>query len=435
VEVYGLKKAEWMQVLSSWSGWVMDGYVSITYALVAVTISNVLFPPIYLALLATVMGFIVSAVARLIGSVVLGNFYGDRMGRKTMLTVTVLFFSLFSASIALIPTFTQIGLLAPAILYVALFLVGFFAGAEYGGGTALATESVPPERRGFVGAFVQSGYGVGYFIVSLVFFALDSFYGQAGFQAFGWRVLFATSIIPGILALVLRLFTKESKIFTDMQKENKVEEIPLGNMIYEVPATLIYVIMITAGLLFVNGATLSFYPIVMEKFEAIPYSAVALAIALINLISLFGVWIGGMLSNRLGGRRVSMIIYSLAFLLTTYPLIYLGLSHSLLIVVAAFSVQAFIEAMIFATLPAFLAEKFSKRYRSTAVGFAYNAGGIGASFSTTIILLFVALHYSLLNVWSFIVIAASVLMIAGIVLSSETWSSRYSRKSDDRITQ
>ncbi len=435
MEVYGLKKTEWMQVLSSWSGWVMDGYVSITYALVAVTISKILFPPIYLALLATVMGFIVSAVARLVGSVVLGNFFGDKIGRKTMLTITVLFFSIFSASIALIPSFSQIGLLAPAILYVALFMVGFFAGAEYGGGTALATESVPPERRGFVGAFVQSGFGVGYFIVSLVFFALDSFYGQAGFQACGWRVLFATSIIPGILALVLRLFTRESRIFTEMKNEHKVEKIPVRNMVREVPMALAFVIMITAGLLFINGATLSFYPIVMEKFEKIPYSTVGLAIALINLISLFGVWIGGMLSNRLGGRRISMAIYSLAFLLTAYPLIYLGLSHTLFAVVAAFSVQAFIEAMIFATLPAFLAEKFSKRYRSTAVGFAYNAGGIAASFSTTIILLFVALHFSLLNIWSFIIVAASLLMITGIVFSSETWSSRYSKKSDDRITQ
>jgi MFS family permease len=434
VEVYGLNKSEWMQVLSSWSGWVMDGYVSITYALVAVTISKVLFPPIYLALIATVLGFIVSAVARLIGSIILGNFFGDKLGRKTMLTITVFFFSIFSASVALIPTFTQIGILAPAILYVALFLVGFFAGAEYGGGTALATESVPPERRGFVGAFVQSGFGVGYFIVSLVFFALDSFYGQAAFQAFGWRVLFATSIIPGILALVLRLFTRESKVFTDMQKENKVEKIPVRKMVKEVPLGIAFAIMITAGLLFVNGATLSFYPIVMEKFESIPYSTVGLAIALINLISLFGVWIGGMLSNRLGGRRISMAIYSLAFLITTYPLIYFGLSHSLFAVVAAFSVQAFIEAMIFATLPAFLAEKFSKRYRSTAVGFSYNAGGIAASFSTTIILIFVAFHFSLLYVWSFIVIAASLLMIAGVILSSETWSSKYSKRSDDKIT-
>ncbi|MHB1813109.1 MAG: MFS transporter [Thermoplasmataceae archaeon] len=435
MEVYGLKKTEWMQVLSSWSGWVMDGYVSMTYALVAVTISTILFPPIYLALLATVMGFIVSAVARLVGSVVLGNFFGDKIGRKTMLTITVLFFSIFSASIALIPSFSQIGLLAPAILYVALFMVGFFAGAEYGGGTALATESVPPERRGFVGAFVQSGFGVGYFIVSLVFFALNLFYGQVGFQAFGWRVLFATSIIPGIFALVLRLFTRESRIFTEMKNEHKVEKIPVRNMVREVPMALAFVIMITAGLLFINGATLSFYPIVMHKFENIPYSTVGPAIALINLISLIGVWIGGMLSNRLGGRRISMVVYSLAFLLTAYPLIYLGLSHTLFAVVAAFSVQAFIEAMIFATLPAFLAEKFSKRYRSTAVGFAYNAGGIAGSFSTTIILLFVALHFSLLNIWSFIIVAASLLMIMGIVFSSETWSSRYSKKSDDRITQ
>ncbi|MCL4307276.1 MAG: MFS transporter, partial [Candidatus Thermoplasmatota archaeon] len=150
MEVYGLKGRTWLQVISAYAGWLMDGYTSIAYALVAVTISSVFFPSkvigIY-SLVATFGGLAVEELARPVGSVLLGNFLGDRLGRKNMLTITIVGFSIFAASKGLLPTFTQAGIFAPILLYIILFIEGLFAGAEYGGGTALSMESVPAKKR------------------------------------------------------------------------------------------------------------------------------------------------------------------------------------------------------------------------------------------------------------------------------------------------
>ncbi|PSN90119.1 MFS transporter, partial [Candidatus Marsarchaeota G1 archaeon OSP_B] len=141
--VYGLNRKQWAQVLAAWGGWLMDGYTSIAYALVALTIAPIFFPASLGGDRCDVCGLAVGALARSIGSLTLGNFLGDKMGRKSMLVLTVLFFSIFAALKGALPSYKQVGLLSPVLLYTVLFLEGFFAGAEYGGGTTLAMESIP----------------------------------------------------------------------------------------------------------------------------------------------------------------------------------------------------------------------------------------------------------------------------------------------------
>jgi len=147
--VYGLDRGQWSQILAAWGGWLMDGYTSIAYALVGLTIAPIFFPASLhlVGVVATFAGFAVGALARSIGSLALGNFLGDRVGRKSMLVLTVLFFSVFSALKAVLPGYSEVGIISPILLYVVLFWEGFFGGAEYGGGTTLSMESVPAEKR------------------------------------------------------------------------------------------------------------------------------------------------------------------------------------------------------------------------------------------------------------------------------------------------
>ena len=154
IALMGLTFREMSQVLAAWGGWLIDGYTSIAYLLVAVDMSKIFFPANlgYLALILTLLPVTFGALARSVGSLVLGNFLGDRIGRKTLLTISILGFTLFSASKGLIPSYSEIGIVAPVLLYVILFIEGLFAGAEYGGGAALAMESVPAEKREPVGA-------------------------------------------------------------------------------------------------------------------------------------------------------------------------------------------------------------------------------------------------------------------------------------------
>ena len=425
MEVYGLKGRTWLQVISAYVGWLMDGYTSIAYALVAVTISSVFFPSrvigIY-SLVATFGGLAVEELARPVGSVLLGNFLGDRMGRKNMLTITIVGFSIFAASKGLLPTFTQAGIIAPILLYIILFIEGLFAGAEYGGGTALSMESVPAKKRAPIGAFVQSGYGTGFFIVSFVFAGLFSFYGKSAFDVIGWRILFFTTIIPGLLTLVIRRITRETVVFQDMQAKREVEKEPAVSLFKVGGAPLIFALILTTGLLFINSITFSFYPTLLTLLHStISGTTVGVYNGYINLVSLFGVWIGGIIGLVIVGRRTSMIVYTVIFVAITYPISYFAFHGSAFMDLVLFSIQAFFEAMIFSTLPAFLSETFSKKFRTTGVGFAYNGGAILSGFAISIVLYSATITKSLFASWTLWFFIAEAIMLAGLLLSKETY--------------
>ena len=151
-----VSKTSIIPVFGAFSGWLMDGYVSIGYLLVASTLSTQFFPNSFgsLSLVAIFLGLPFGAVARIVGSITLGNFLGDRYGRRTMLVYSIIGFSIFSFAIAFLPVYSQVGFIAPVLLYILLFMVGIFAGAEYAGGAALSMENVPQKSRLLVGSFV-----------------------------------------------------------------------------------------------------------------------------------------------------------------------------------------------------------------------------------------------------------------------------------------
>lgn len=412
----------------------MDGYVTIAYALVLGTIDPLFFPN-SVGLIGGFLGLAFGAIARSVGSLFLGNFLGDRIGRKRMLTLTILLFSIFSALIGVLPTYSQIGVMAPTLLYLLLFIVGLFAGAEYGGGAALSTESVPAEKRGFVGAFVQSGFGTGYFIASFVLAALGLLFAGSSFSSLGWRVLFFTTLIPGLLTLIIRVVTPESAVFKKAVEEKVVERAPAVGMFREALIPMVLAIMITSGLLYINTGTFSFYPTVIHSYlKDGSIVDIGLVVALINLISLFGIWFGGAISNFLGGRRTSMMIYTVLFIALSYPLISLGYSANINFEILGFGIQAFLEAMIFSTLPAFLSETFSKKFRTTAVGFTYNAGGIVGGFAGVFITLTAGV-VEIKTAWTLNLVIAGLVMIAGIAISRETWSKRRKGEQKDLINE
>ncbi len=419
----------WRNVIAAWSGWVMDGYVTSAYALVTVTvISRLLMPPNF-GLVGALFGLALISVPRIFGSLIFGNFLGDRLGRRTMLTITVIGFSVSSFMIGFLPTYSSYGDVATGLLFLLLILVGLFAGAEYGGGTALATESVPANKRGFIGSFVQSGFGIGYFIVTLVYIMLTLAYPGAKFETIGWRILFITTLIPGIIALITRLGAKESPVFKEMQAAKEVQKKPVISMFKEAPKYVVIGIIICAGLLLVNSGTISFYPTVMES-NAISNTTVGYILLIANGVSLLGVWIGGFLSNHIPGRRLALLIYSSIFLVSIYPLTVLGTSfHSLTDLYISYSIQAFLMASIFSTLPSFLAESISKKFRTTGIGFIYNFGGAIGGFAPLFIELIIP-RYGTFHGWIIVLFAATIALIVAVLLSKETWSRSHREMSD-----
>ncbi len=419
-----LSRTQIGQIMSAFSGWLMDGYTSIAYLVVAITFSNVFFPAKFSqALLLIFLGLVVGSVARLIGSLILGNFLGDRLGRKKMLIYSIMGFSFSSFLIAFIPTYKTVGYLATVILYSLLFVVGLFAGAEYAGGTALSMESVPQKKRMPVGAFVQSGYGVGYFLILLVAAGFTGYFGQAQSTNLVWRALFATTIIPGIIALVIRLSSKESPVFDEMKNKNEIEHIPAEGMLKQWYA-LLAALFIVVGLLLLNTITLGFYPTLIPMLYPILYGTATndLYNSYINLISLFGVWIGGFAAYIIFRRRVTLLLFSTIFLISIVPLYLLAMSGSVFLTVLAFAIQAFIEAAIFSTIPAYLAEVFQKTHRATTIGVVYNGAAVPASFGISAVLLLGG--HGFFNSdsisWLLFLFIGAIILIIGIIMSKES---------------
>ena len=409
----------------------MDGYVTISYLIQFRTVSPLFFPA-SLSLF-YFLAFGVNGVARALGSAVLGNFVGDRIGRKKMLVLTIGLFSLSTASLGLLPTYQQAGIVVSIAVFVLLFLMGIFAGAEYGGGTALSMESVPPEKRNLYGAFVQSGFGFGYAILAGTFTLIYILLGPAGYAAIGWRILFLSTLVPGVLTFFIRSFTPESQVFEDVERKGAVEKMPLLKMFREVYGRLAAVVMITAGLLYINAATFSLYPTILEKVNGFSNGVSGLALMIINIISIIGVILGGLFATRRRDRAGYILKYTVLFMALSLPVDLFAFGTDVFLVTAVFSVQAFFEAMIFSTLPAFMSEAFSKRYRTTAVGFAYNLGSTFGAFALVIVPV-TAAFVGWGTAWISSIIVAGAVILAGTVLSLSIWSSKDSVQKYDLIT-
>ena len=413
------------QVLSAFSGWLMDGYVSIGYVLVAPILASIFFPSNFshtFSLLLTFLGLAFGAIARFIGSIVLGNFLGDRLGRRKMLVYSIIGFSVSSFFIGFLPVYSQVSFLAPALLYSILFIVGLFAGAEYSGGATLSMEAVPQKARLPVGAFVQSGYGVGFFIMLLVLAYLKTVFGVGEYDNLVWRIMFFTTIIPGIIALIIRLFTKESEVFTEMEKDNEFEKTPASGIFKQLDSTVSSFILV-AGLLLLNTVTLSFYPTFLgDLYTNLANNPIIDDYnAEINLISLIGVWIGGIIAYFIFRRKVTLGVYSVVFIALLYPMYILTVSGNLFETLLAFSVIAFVEAAIFSSIPAYLAEIFNKTHRTTAMGTIYNGAAIPASFGISAIYFVTAeSKLPITSSWLIMMVLGSILLIIGVLLSRET---------------
>ncbi len=408
------------QILAAWGGWLLDGYSTIAYLVVISLLTASIFPSYlgYWALVLTLGGMSFGAAARVIGSTILGHYIGDKLGRRSLLTWSIVGFTVFTAAIGFVPSYQSAGILSPVLVYLLVVLAGLFAGAEYGGGASLAMESVRREKRNIVGAFVQSGFGTGYFVVVLVTLSISHVLGGANFAAYGWRYVFIFALVPGLLTLVVRRISRESPVFKDMQEKKEISPSPAAEMVKHSLRSLVPMIMVMTGLLFVNTATFSFYPVLENTFLGIGGYSYYYALLIINFVSLLGIWTGGVLLGNRPSRRNVLMIFAIVFAAPSALFVYLGYSSNPYIFTLVYSIQAFFEAMIFSLIPAFLSENFSKRYRTTAVGISYNSGAIVGGLALVFLTIqakFIDLRVS----WTIDLYIASIVMIAGLYFSKE----------------
>ena len=410
--------------LGSLAGWIMDAFdLSMMFLLVPV-MADVFFPAKYgLAIVGTWSIYTTTFVFRPIGGVIFGRL-GDKIGRRNTMVITLTGLGIIVFATGFLPTYDQVGILAPILLFIFRIITGTFAGGEYGNSAAILVESVNRERRGMWGALLQSGYPIGYTTAALVYLGLHYVIPSSSFTQLGWRWMFWIGIIPALIGLIIRLSMPESVMWERVSKERGINRAPfttiLRNPVYRLGA--LTGILAMTGIAWVYGLTLGFYPTVLSyhNFLKFPYFLYVVIVAI--LVSLLGYLISGFISDIIG-RRLTMIVFSVAAIVLAIPLTYLILRHAYGFygTMALASLLAFLTTGIYGVIPAYLSEKFQTDVRSTGVGFSFNGGFIVGNWSTVFLLLISAIsNPSFYAYWGLFIIIGEAMIFASALLSSET---------------
>uniref|UniRef100_A0A372INN8 MFS transporter n=2 Tax=Paracidobacterium acidisoli TaxID=2303751 RepID=A0A372INN8_9BACT len=218
-------------LLSAIIGTAVEWYDFYLYATAAAVIFNKLFFPSYSHLIGTLLAYATFAVgffARPVGGVVFGRF-GDRIGRKRVLVITLLLMGGSTTAIGLLPTSMQIGIWAPILLVVLRAIQGFGSGAEYAGAVLMTIEYAPANRRGLYGAVPYVGVAAG-LLLSLVSFSWASALPQQEFVAWGWRIPFLLSALVVALGMLLRSTLRETPVFEHLRALGHTSRAPLRDL-------------------------------------------------------------------------------------------------------------------------------------------------------------------------------------------------------------
>jgi MFS family permease len=320
--------------LSNFLGSAMEFYDFGIYAPASALVLNQLFFPTVdpaVGLIASFATFGVAYVVRPIGGIILGNL-GDRFGRKRILMVTILLMGIATFCVGILPTYSQIGVLAPVLLVLLRLVQGFSAGGESPGATALTLEHSPDGRRGFFTSFGMVGFAAGTSIATIVFVPFSLLPNDA-LLGWGWRIPFLFSAVVAILALVIRAIMHEPPIFEAMEEKGATRKLPIVDLLKfqklgvlrVILMTFLAMMLTTFTVFALSYATLS---VGVDRTAMLIIEAVAIALGIIFIP------LTGRLSDRVGRRPVmlaaaiggilSVFLYFWCISTGSIPLIALG---------------------------------------------------------------------------------------------------------------
>jgi MHS family proline/betaine transporter-like MFS transporter len=420
--VFSLSRAQKVVALGSWLGWSLDGYDLVLMLLVIPSISQLFFPSsdTTLSLMAIFATYVITLIMRPFGGAFFGNL-GDKYGRKKPMVITILGFSLATFATGFLPTWQMAGIFAPILLIILRFIQGFFAGGEWGSGTVITMETVNKPLRGLLSGFLQSGYNLGFVIASIVYQLVISQYPGNSFLEMGWRIMFFTGIIPGLVATFVRFKMSESATWLQKSRDHKIERSPLKKIFVTEKRKFFLALIIMTGLMFSYYTTIGFLPTFLQKYVNLDKPEVAALMIVATVTSLLGQIFTGFVSQYIG-RRKTMMLVAIAAITIAIPSIY-GLYHASAFFERVVYVIVLIMAATtgFGPIPAFLAERFQTSIRNSASGFAYNGGLLVGSWAPLVAVTILSHVGKMAPVFLGInLMIGSIILLIGAKLNPET---------------
>ncbi len=367
-------------------GTTIEWYDFFLYGVVTPIVLNKLFFPNFDPVVGTLLAyttFFVGFLSRPIGGIIFGH-YGDRIGRKTVLVLTMLVMGIATFLIGLLPTYASVGVWAPIMLLVLRIFQGVGIGGEWGGAVLMAVEHSPAGRRGFYGSWPQVGVPAGLLLSSGIVYLL-SFLPESDFFAWGWRISFLISAVLVAVGLYIRLKIMETPAFTRVQQAQKIVHVPFVELLRTHGKNT----LLGLGARYIEGVTFNIFGVFIIAYLTgalqLPRQTALAAVMISSAIMTVTLPIYGNLSDRIGRRRLFAFAGLLIGVLS-FPAFWLMETKSPLLVWIAVVVPfALVYPAVYGPQAALFSELFDTRVRYTGISFVYQFSGIFASGLTPII--------------------------------------------------
>lgn len=405
----------------------------------------------FVAQLASFSTFAVGFVARPMGGVIFGHF-GDRAGRKVALVTALLMMGIATTLIGFLPSYATAGSLAPALLVGLRFVQGLAIGGQWAGAVLLATESAPPNRRGFYGAFAQAGVPAGMILANLVFLIVNASVSPEAFLSWGWRVPFLLSIGLIGLALYVQLRLEETTEFRQLKDAKLVRDreliqqraaergLSFDQAVAEAaserrPSPVLEALrrypreiaLATGALMAIQVSFYIFSTFLIAYGTApagmnMPRSTMLAAVLISAIVMIPFLFASAAYSDR-HGRRGIFIAGAVSAGVWGFFLFPLLETRSFMWIVISMSVGQIFFSMMYGPQAAFLAEMFSTRVRYSGASLGYQLGAIlGGALAPIIATALVARFHSAFPVSVYIALACAVTVVSVLMLR-ETYQS------------
>ena len=363
---------------SGWIGSALEYYDFFIYA----TAASLIFPQIFfpsgnptVAIVASLATYGVGYVARPIGAFFLGH-WGDTHGRKRVLILCMFLMGFSTMAVGLLPTYPQVGMLAPTLLVILRLVQGFAVAGEISGASSMILEHAPFGRRGFFSSFSLQGVQAGQILAAAVFLPLAHYMPADAFNAWGWRIPFLLSFVVIVAGYIIRRKVDETPAFAEEGAHGEIPKSPIvqaftnswKDMLRVVCMALMNVIPVVATIFGAAYAVQPAYGIGFQKdiYLWIPVLGNILAVVVIPYV--------GNLSDRIG-RKPPIIVGALGSGLLSFAYLYAISIHNVpLAIVASLLMWGVVYQGYNAVFPSFYPELFPTRSRVSAMAISQNTG-------------------------------------------------------------
>lgn len=406
------KKNAIKSIFSSSIGNVLEWYEYTLYAYFATVISNLFFPADnpYVSMIMTFATFAIGLAARPIGGIIFG-YIGDKFSRKKMLLLTVLLMSIPTLCIGLLPTYKQIGIIAPICLVTLRVFQGIALGGEFGASCVYLYESVSQKKRGFFGCMALTGVGMGLVLSSCTIFIVECFATEQQIYAYAWRIPFFISVIGAFISFYMRTSLLETQDFVIAKEQCALINNPFLEMLKNHKKTLLqlFSIFITTQvaffIVFIFGKSMMIKFLNYNAHDAGKFNLFTVMSYTVSTV------IFGYLTDKINKRYI-IIFGALGIFVSVFPFIsFLKAGDTTLVLLFSLLMGALIGATE-GTLNPLVAEAFPTNIRATSVAFCWNFTAIAFGGFAPIIAMWLIEHFGDIDVVAYYLMGACSITIS-----------------------